>query len=104
MTKIVEATEAFSTDALGFPRPVAKGETFHEKHKIVKAHPAVFSEWECDNPPETATAEPGQKRATPRKRRKRRKAKKEAKAKEAPKPKAKVKSLGKADAPGGKAK
>lgn len=102
--KIVEATEAFSSDALGFPRPVAKGETFPATHKIPRTHPGSFVEWECDNA-ETATAAPGEKRRTRRSRKAKSRKTKKTKASSGPKASSgkgeKGKSLSKADAPGG---
>jgi hypothetical protein len=102
---IVQAIEAFSSDALGFPRPVAKGETFEQGHPIAKAHPGSFEPWECDNLAETTTAGPGEKRRSPRRKSRKRKQEKASatpssassgKAKDA----SKSKGLSKSDAPG----
>lgn len=100
MSKFVQAKESFSSETLGYPRPVVEGETFHDKHKIVKAHPNAFEPWVCDNPVEATTAAPGEKRRT--------RIRKREKATVKPSPvagKAQAKGLVKADRPGaGKSK
>jgi hypothetical protein len=63
--RILVADDSFSTDCLGYPRTVRKGESFREGHPITKAHPGAFSEFEVDNElpgVEQATAAPGAKR------------------------------------------
>jgi hypothetical protein len=59
---VLAAKESFSTDALGFPRSVAEGETFRQGHPITEAHPGAFEPWKIDNDIEQATAAPGEKR------------------------------------------
>lgn len=68
--RILVATDSFSTDCLGFPRIVRKGESFREGHPITEAHPGAFSEFVVDNElpgVEQATAKPGAKRTRTKK-------------------------------------